>query len=92
MVLICRFCFKTSVATAAKYDCRSHRKTLEKSKVSPETVLNVRLKFATYALKGQQNLAQGNALGLCVVARMRPVRAKVLLHVGNLILLPFQGA
>lgn len=40
LVLICRFCFKTSVAIAAKYDCHNHRKTLEKTEVSPETVLS----------------------------------------------------
>ena len=47
---------------------------------------------ATHALKGQQLLAQGNALGLRLVSFIRPERAKALISCANLlVLLPLQG-
>ena len=45
-----------------------------------------------YALKGQQLLAQGNALGLRLESSFRPVRAKALIDLRKgLELLPLQG-
>ena len=45
-----------------------------------------------HALKGQQLLSQGNALGLHLVSFIRPVRAKALIDLRKgLELLPFQG-
>ena len=47
---------------------------------------------ATHALKGQQLLAQGSALGLLLVSFIRPVRAKALIELRKeLELLPLQG-
>ena len=45
-----------------------------------------------YALKGQQPLAQGNALGLRLVSFVRPERAKALIELRKILeLLPLQG-
>ena len=45
-----------------------------------------------HALKGQQLLAQGNALGLRLVSFVRPERAKVQIELRKILeLLPLQG-
>ena len=45
-----------------------------------------------HALKGQQLLAQGNALGLRLVSFIRPERAKALIELRKILeLLPLQG-
>ena len=45
-----------------------------------------------HALKGQQLLAQGNALGLRLESSFRPVRAKALIELRKILeLLPLQG-
>ena len=47
---------------------------------------------ATHALKGQQLLAQGNALGLRLVSSIRPEGAKALIELRKILeLLPLQG-
>ena len=46
---------------------------------------------ATHALKGQQLLAQGNALGLRLVGFIRPERAKALIELRKILeLLPLE--
>ena len=45
-----------------------------------------------HALKGQQLLAQGNALGLRLVSSIRPERAKALIDLRKILeLLPFES-
>ena len=47
---------------------------------------------AMHALKGQQLLAQGNALGLLLVSFIRPEGAKALIELRKILeLLPLQG-